>query len=189
MQNSQNTDVCIAIESALQHLLTEKPFHRISVSEIAQKAGVARASFYRHYSSPQDAVFSSVNRLFSSLLADPANVMGVGSQQARRAVMLRRCRFIRKNAAFFSALARDGLLYNALQNLDAENMLRMYGANILQDHYLTLQCVARSAALISEWVNCGPSENEEVLIDRTLSSLRRERALIARLSQAMHAQI
>ncbi len=44
------------ITATVFHLLNEKSISRISISEIVDKAGVARASFYRNYSSKEDVI-------------------------------------------------------------------------------------------------------------------------------------
>jgi AcrR family transcriptional regulator len=43
-----------ACEQAIQELATERPVSQISVAELADRAGVTRATFYNHYSSPLD---------------------------------------------------------------------------------------------------------------------------------------
>lgn len=39
-----------ALRTALLELVDEKPFNEVSISEIARKAGIARPTFYLHYS-------------------------------------------------------------------------------------------------------------------------------------------
>lgn len=44
------------IQDALIHLMGEKPFERITVTEIVRLAGVSRTAFYRNYTSKEDAL-------------------------------------------------------------------------------------------------------------------------------------
>jgi AcrR family transcriptional regulator len=46
------------IFDALMLLMDEKPYNKITVSDIAEKAGVARPTFYRNYNDKDDIVFN-----------------------------------------------------------------------------------------------------------------------------------
>jgi len=76
----QKGDICIMkerkvtdyITDALFELLKEKRLEKITTTEIIQKAGVCRASFYRNFYLPEDvirqygiALFDEINRNFS----------------------------------------------------------------------------------------------------------------------------
>ena len=55
-----NLRVKTAITDTLFDLMSEKNLHDISITELIQKAGVARVSFYRNYSSKEDVLVSLV---------------------------------------------------------------------------------------------------------------------------------
>lgn len=44
------------VKEALMELLKEKPLSKIKVSELCEKSGINRATFYRHYETLQDAL-------------------------------------------------------------------------------------------------------------------------------------
>jgi len=50
---------------ALHALLKKEDFHDITVSEIIKKAGISRATFYRHFKSKEDIIRVSVRLFFS----------------------------------------------------------------------------------------------------------------------------
>lgn len=52
----RNTYVIEHLTNALLQLLEEKPIKEISISELVDKAGVGRASFYRNYHCKEDIV-------------------------------------------------------------------------------------------------------------------------------------
>lgn len=56
-----NKRVKESISTALLHLLNEKSISQISISEIITKAGVARVSFYRNYSSKEDVITTLID--------------------------------------------------------------------------------------------------------------------------------
>ena len=49
------------ITEALLKLMDEKPFDKISISEIVEKAGVGRASFYRHFESKEQILVEKIH--------------------------------------------------------------------------------------------------------------------------------
>lgn len=54
--NETSEDMMGYIAQALVLLMAEKPFAKISVAEIAQRAGVNRATYYRHFQTKEDVV-------------------------------------------------------------------------------------------------------------------------------------
>lgn len=62
-QNQANVIVRESITEALLILMSEKDFHKISISELTEKAGVGRVSFYRNYNSKEDILFEYMSNL------------------------------------------------------------------------------------------------------------------------------
>lgn len=59
--NSANLIVRESIESAMIRLMDKKPFGSITVSEIVEKAGVSRVSYYRNYYRKEDVLFAKMD--------------------------------------------------------------------------------------------------------------------------------
>lgn len=63
------TDNPVAVKSqqwlldALIGLMHEKPYHKITVKEIAQRAGVDRSTFYRNFDTKEDVLNQYINQL------------------------------------------------------------------------------------------------------------------------------
>jgi AcrR family transcriptional regulator len=53
---------------ALLQLMQEKPFREIQITEIADRAQVARPTFYLHYSSKEELLLSQVDVVFAEFL-------------------------------------------------------------------------------------------------------------------------
>ena len=58
------------LETALRDLMKEKAYEKIRVSEIVRRAEVARPTFYLHYESKDDLLFSLFDTLFLELRRD-----------------------------------------------------------------------------------------------------------------------
>ena len=56
------------IFDALMLLMDEKPYGKITVSDITEKAGIARPTFYRNYDDKDDVVFEYLRNTFSTEL-------------------------------------------------------------------------------------------------------------------------
>ncbi len=59
------TKECLQI--ALMKLMAEKPFEKISITEITQCAGVSRPAFYRNYSSKEAIIEDALQSMFSDI--------------------------------------------------------------------------------------------------------------------------
>ena len=62
-----------AIQLAFKELLKEKPFQKITVTEIAERAGFARHTFYNHYETKEDILNHLVDGFFDSFFSDVGN--------------------------------------------------------------------------------------------------------------------
>jgi hypothetical protein len=56
------------IFEAVMLLMDEKPYYKITVSDIIEKAGIARQTFYRNYSNKDDVVFQYLAKIFNTEL-------------------------------------------------------------------------------------------------------------------------
>lgn len=62
-KNSANLIVRESIETALIQLMEKKPFGEITISEIVEKAGVSRVSYYRNYYYKEDVLFAKMDKI------------------------------------------------------------------------------------------------------------------------------
>jgi AcrR family transcriptional regulator len=59
------------IFDALMLLMDEKPYNKITVSDIADKAGVARPTFYRNFNDKDDVIFNYLMNMLNLGLLNP----------------------------------------------------------------------------------------------------------------------
>ena len=65
-KNLDETQIRECVTRALLQLMKEKEYGEISVGEIAERAGVHRATFYRHFRSKEDVLESFLSEIFKS---------------------------------------------------------------------------------------------------------------------------
>jgi len=65
---------CSWILEAILLLMDEKPYDKITVSDIIEKAGIARQTFYRNYKDKNEAVVQYFANIFNSELLSVENI-------------------------------------------------------------------------------------------------------------------
>ncbi|MDR2491493.1 MAG: TetR/AcrR family transcriptional regulator [Spirochaetaceae bacterium] len=73
------------IFEAIMLLMDEKPYHKITVQDITQKAGIARQTFYRNYDDKDDAVFEYLS---NTLKTELFKIEGGGATGAQNNITL-----------------------------------------------------------------------------------------------------
>ncbi len=68
------------LKDALVSLLTEKDFEKINISELCRVAGINRATFYKHYTTPHDIVIDIENDIISTV-QKPSGMLTTESMQ------------------------------------------------------------------------------------------------------------
>lgn len=106
---SQNIDLRVQrtreqIRDAFMALLLEKPFDQISVSELAQRARINRATFYRHYTDIHDLAERLTDLLFAEM-REPFNQQGGESSAADWQILFDH---VAQYASFYRAMMGPG---------------------------------------------------------------------------------
>ncbi|MFA9413536.1 MULTISPECIES: TetR/AcrR family transcriptional regulator [unclassified Streptococcus] len=94
-----------AIETALLLLLEQKSLKKIAITELVERAGVARNSFYRNYSSKENVLRVMLKERFAQL----ASTNVAKFQENRQAGLLGLFQFIAADFRFYQLLLAEGL--------------------------------------------------------------------------------
>lgn len=106
MEKKENQRVTITkriLLEALLELLEKKHINEISVTELCRAAGINRATFYKHYSTPND-ILLGVNRTLMQQL----HAIQQGDSDVR-GIIERSCLFIHENADMVRILIKSNL--------------------------------------------------------------------------------
>jgi len=79
--NRQVQRTCSWIFEALLLLMNEKSYNKITVSDIIEKAGIARQTFYRNFKDKDEVVFKYFSNIFNSEFLSIENINDVDKHE------------------------------------------------------------------------------------------------------------
>lgn len=95
-----------AINDALWELMTEKDFEAITINDIAEKADINRATFYKHYVDKYDWLEKMITELLQELIIMNDDVL-VSHKHPSEDSFLSTFQYFDQNFDFFSILLRN----------------------------------------------------------------------------------
>ena len=168
--SAKRPQVTQEISMAFLELLTEKPFMDITVTDVVKRAGVARASFYRNYSSTSE-LLDSIMASFTKELK--THVLPVAASQNEKEWRLFLYRFI--------AFIEDRHLSLMLSNTTNISVLifRIFDAvhelskamefDSMEQKYSIPSRLGAIAGVVMHWINNGQKETPEEIVDYLMS--------------------
>ncbi len=168
---------------AFQELLESEEFDRISIGDIASRAGVARPTFYLHYKDKSELLMEPLEQLFSDIAQLPSpGIPGPEGQEQMRALILTTLRHVAQRPALFRLIlnGRAGAIasraiHEQMRQL-LERALRASGAAsgavIADEVQFDLSCgflAGATSGLIGRWLErdmpCDIEELASLLMD------------------------
>jgi AcrR family transcriptional regulator len=171
MADPRVTKTRAALAQAVLALAAEKPFADLTVTEIAERAGVGYASFFRHYRD-KDALLADVaDELVEDLLTI---IMPALQDRDTEAASIAICRFVEDNRLIAKALLAGGAETKVRQHIvmraieRSDQPMVSQPAGIPQALVIT-HCVSATLGLLSWWLDQGDAVQAEAmgaLVDR-----------------------
>lgn len=90
------------LKDALISLLKEKDFEKINISELCRAAGINRATFYKHYTTPHDIVLDMENDIMSTI----QKPMGSLTTESMQQYLENTCICLHENAEVLKLLVK-----------------------------------------------------------------------------------
>jgi AcrR family transcriptional regulator len=152
-------------------LMDEKPYGKISVFDISEKAGIARPTFYRNFDDKNDVVFEYLNKAFNTELLNTENVNTNDNQNTIVIVfdlkyMIKHKKNLKK---ILSTADIENRIFRDIQKYPISLMER-YKKQFSEAEYLTCRykmCyqITGSLRVIFDWfINNMPRPIEDVII-------------------------
>ncbi len=95
------------MEQALIDLTTEKGFANVTVRDIAERAGVNRSTFYRHYLDKYDLLGQYIQEMYARLEAGQSELPQGQPAEEPAASIVEILKQVQQNTGFFRALLSD----------------------------------------------------------------------------------
>lgn len=148
---------------ALIELLKEKTISAISISEITQKAGVSRMTFYRNYQSKEEIFEKYLDYLFEEY---HKSVLENGRHASfiRYENVLLGFEFFRKEAELIICLLENNLIGSLREKIiNNELDLSLSSQSDAESRYLTIAYANALFGVMTSWVQEGMKEEPEKL--------------------------
>lgn len=165
-----------ALRVAVAALLAERTFSDITVQQIIDRAGVARATFYAHFRNKDDALYSSYERMFQGL---EAHLDRATSRPPRLAPMAELLTHLGESASVFASLkASDRLeqIWNLGTDLLAdmiERRMRRFGGTPVVDPRLSARMLAGACIEMTKWWLEHPGQHTPQEMDDNFHTMAR----------------
>lgn len=158
-----NETVCEAIGIALVQLMKQKPFVKITISEIAATAGVSRNSVYRNYENKEQILEKYIQALYQNAI-ESGMLKQYSEGQTVEQFLLPRFQFIKQNRDFFTVLKQNNLLYYIFEQMNPELLLMLGGHKKGDSSYYFQMFAGAYAGVINLWIRNDFKESEEEMV-------------------------
>jgi AcrR family transcriptional regulator len=176
MTDPRVTKTRAALAQAVLALASEKPFADVTITEIAERAGVGYASFFRHYKD-KDALLTAVaDTMIEDLVAI---IMPAMLEEDTRAASVAICAYAEAHRSITTALLSGGaetmirhhIVARAIEYSRLQTGLRPQNpaAMTIPPELVLTHCVAATLGLLSWWLEQGRGLSAEAmgnLVDR-----------------------
>lgn len=161
--------------TALVDIWERKPFDKITVTELTQRAGVSRMAFYRNYDSKDDIVVEHVRRLYSDYVArleHEGRVLYVD-------YAIRFFAYIADNERFMRKALSAGFDWALLESIEdyvgGERSLLVVDVDMARLKEANLRRFASGGylSLLKKWLDDGMVETPQQMGELTTSYIRR----------------
>ena len=163
---------------ALNRLLETKKYENIRISEIINKAGISRATFYRNFSTKDDIVKIKVRMFFEDFFSSIYEHLSSEEQEDEQYLILSFFKRFDEEEKLVDTVINTKLEYLMIEgildliNLRREQFYQIVKINKKAESY-TMEIVASSAwTLLSKWHRSGKEETSQELSNIYSSAFR-----------------
>lgn len=181
--NPKAADSRAFLTDALFLLLEEQEFKKLTVKEVVEKAGVGRATFYRHYETLEDIVDDYVMTLQKRIWRDPgaAAQTGESSDDSERLEEMstdvrsaaeRVFRILSKEKKNLRILKKQGLQNKISGMIYRLTLTTIQDLGVLNNKYQPYFFAGAASAIVLAWLEYDMKESPKEMADLFMKSLR-----------------
>lgn len=150
VKNEAHDMVLESLTQAILQLMTQKPLAQINVSELCERAGVSRVSFYRNYSSKQDILVQYLSQCTETWFAEFSKKPEDEFIRTFSAELLEQ---YRKNADLIRLLYDNGVGYLLKEHIFA--CCKLNEITEPEEAYPRAVLAGAVYGLVDEWIRLG----------------------------------
>ena len=158
------------IMDAVMELMTEKSYMDITVTDIVNTAGVARASFYRNFGSISDVLDVIADEISNEVIGDVLPTLYSNDERKWREFLFNHFyRFTRKMRQVGKIHPQNmSLIFVRMDGKVRKKEVELRG-NTLRDKYLASGKIGLINSITKKWIEEGMQETPEEMIDYIMS--------------------
>lgn len=166
MKDKRNTNVIEKIADGFLELLAKKQFIDITVSEIVDKAQVARASFYRNFSSTSDVLEYVVDDIVNRIYEIIRPALDNNDKRKWREFIFRFIYLINESENYYILLRSQNI--SLLLNRFIETATALVPdkeSGIIEDKYDLIARFSMICSVLIRWKDTGMKETPEEIVN------------------------
>ena len=175
MNTKEDKTVSKGIRTALLELLAEKPYVDITVTDIVNRAGVARISYYRHYSSVNDVVDSIVDELVSRLVKNTITIISSRDKELWMETLVDFFEFTgEKGNKYFKQISESNMAVIFVRVTERLKTIKTdHGERSIEDKYNLAGKLGLIESVARHWIYCGMKESPREMAEYIAEKLIR----------------
>ncbi len=170
MEKNKTRSVKREIISALMKMMAEKPYMDITVTDLINKAGVARASFYRNFSSINDVLDALVDRLSDGVIENVLSGLSCADETKWRDFLINHFKRFLNRKSEMAEIRFENLpvLFNRLNSM-IEKKNSSLNHKTIKDKYSAVAKTGLINSITWKWMESGAQESPEKMADYIMS--------------------
>ena len=170
MDQNEKYSVKQAIMKAVMQLMADQNYIDITVTDVINRAGVARASFYRNYNTINDVIDAIVDHLFDEMTAAVLPVLQSADPKKWRLFLFEHFYTFYKRQQKIEKIRFENMsvVFNRL-NDKIHNCEPASADLTLQEKYAVNAKIGAIMSITKKWLDSGAQETPEEMVDYIMS--------------------
>ena len=170
MNKNEGYSVKREIMNAVMLLMTKKNYMDITVTDIVNKAGVARASFYRNFNSISDVIDMITMEASEEIIEEVFPVLMSNDERKWREFLFHHFyHFMKiKNSMNEIKFENMSIIFNRMSD-EIQKKERNLPQDTIRDRYLVIGKWGLINTILQKWIDTGAKETPEEMIDYIMS--------------------